>query len=70
MDNDEVRPRLQVYWYAAGTAFIVSVGAIFAQRRQENRRDPDRIGIISWPLVQVLALIATFILAVLALHAP
>lgn len=63
-----MRPRLQAYWFAAGSALLISIAAIFAQRRVETRRDPDRVGIISWPLIQVLALIAALILAGLALH--
>lgn len=51
---------------AAG-AMALTLFALFAQHRRDHRRDPDRVGIISWPLVQIVSLLAAIMLTALAI---
>jgi uncharacterized membrane protein YidH (DUF202 family) len=39
------------------------------ERRQFNRRNVDRPGLISWPLMQILGVLITVVAAALALKA-
>jgi len=51
-----------------GAALLVAVIAGFGERKRRRRADMDRIGLVSWPFVQMMALLAALILASLALH--
>ena len=42
-------------WATAAVAGLAVVAAALADRRRWNRRDPDRVGWVDWPLVQLLA---------------
>lgn len=42
--------------------------ASWMDRRRQNRANPDRVGIVSWPLVLVLALTGAAIMALLAIR--
>ncbi len=55
-------------WIGAGVALAVAVASGFGEHRRRNRRDMDRVGLIPWPLVQVLAMLAAVILASVALN--
>ncbi|MEN3748228.1 hypothetical protein TPR58_13715 [Sphingomonas sp. HF-S3] len=48
-----------------GTAAMVLVSG-FADRRRNRRRNLDDAGFMPWPLIQILALLATVILLALA----
>jgi hypothetical protein len=46
----------------------VAIGAGLGDRRRRRRSDLDRVGLIDWPTLQILAVIAGAILVILALH--
>jgi len=54
------------WWWAAGSAGVATLAG-WRDRRQRLRTDPDRVGAVDWPTVQVLALIALAIAVSLAL---
>ena len=58
----------QQLWTSVGAALLVAVIAAFGERRRKRRANMDRIGLVSWPFVQMMALLAALILASLALH--
>jgi len=58
-----------VLWSASGGLAVVVVAAGLGERRRRRRRDPDSVGWVDWPTVQMLALIALMVTAGLALKA-
>jgi|EndMetStandDraft_2_1072991.scaffolds.fasta_scaffold2096282_1 hypothetical protein len=58
-----MQPNLWIF--AVGTAAMVLVSG-FADRRRNRRRNLDDAGFMPWPLIQILALLATVILLALA----
>ena len=58
----------QELWTGVGMALLVAVIAALGERKRKRRRDMDRIGLLPWPLIQVLALLTAVILTSLALH--
>ena len=54
------------YWIGAGLALALAIIAGFRDRQRKRRSNLDKVGIIDWPAVQVIALIATAILASVA----
>ncbi len=56
-----------LFWAISAASALLIVIAGWAEKRQAARRNLDRPGWISWPLVQVFALIGTVVAAVLAL---
>lgn len=49
-------------------ALALAAIASWAERRGANRRDPDRVGLMPWPLILVLAILGAAICAALALQ--
>ncbi|KQN31674.1 hypothetical protein ASF00_02455 [Sphingomonas sp. Leaf34] len=47
-----------VLWSASGALAAVAILAGVGERRRRRRRDPDSVGWVDWPTVQMLALIA------------
>jgi hypothetical protein len=56
-------------WLAVTLAAIMLAAvAGLRERRRKRRVDPDRVGWIDWPTVQMLALIAAAVSAIIAFH--
>lgn len=53
---------------AAGAAAALAVLAGWRERARSRRRNLDAVGLVAWPTVQMLALIALAIFGILALH--
>jgi hypothetical protein len=56
------------FWIGAGAALALAIFAGLGDRRRKRRANLDSIGLVDWPTVQVLALIATAILASIAVN--
>ena len=54
-------------WTGAGIAMAVAVLAAVAEHRRSSRRDLDRVGIMPWNLIQVIAFLCATLAAALAL---
>ena len=54
-------------WWAAGAALAVTALAALAEHRRSRRRDLDRVGIMPWNLIQVIAFLCAMLAAALAL---
>ena len=52
----------------AALASAVALLAGWRERARIRRRDLDSVGLVSWPVVQMLALIALAVCGLLALH--
>lgn len=55
-------------WAGAAASIALAGVAMLADRRQRRRHDLDRVGLISWPVVLILALLAAAICAALAIR--
>lgn len=56
-------------WTASGCLAALAVAAGLGDRRRRRRRDPDSVGWVDWPTVQMVALIALAVTVGLALKA-
>ncbi|MES2058654.1 MAG: hypothetical protein V4564_22135 [Pseudomonadota bacterium] len=57
------------FWVAAIVAVLAALFFGLGDRRRKRRADLDRVGLLDWPTLQMLALIAAAIFVILALHA-
>lgn len=55
-------------WAGVGLAVLIVAISGWRDWRRARRDDPDAVGMIDWPTVQVLALIAAVIMAGLAIR--
>ena len=46
----------------------VAIGAGLGDWRRKRRADLDRVGLVDWPTLQILALIAGAVCVIIALH--
>lgn len=53
---------------AAALALAIAVLAGFGERRRKRRADLDRVGLVDWSTVQMIALVAVAILSIIAFH--
>jgi len=56
-------------WTAAAALAALAVFAAFAEHRRARRRDLDKVGLMPWNAIQILAFLAAAIAAALALKA-
>ena len=54
-------------WVGAGASLALAVGAGLADWRRSKRRSLDRVGWVPWTAIQIGALFAALLFAVLAL---
>lgn len=55
-------------WGAAAACVAVAIASGIAQWRRGRRRDLDRVGMVPWPTVQFVVMMAALLLASVALH--
>ena len=55
-------------WGAAVACALIAIGSGLAEHRRRRRREMDRVGLVPWPLVQVLGMIGALMCAYAALH--
>ena len=58
----------QQLWTSVGAAVLVALVAGIGERKRKRRINMDRIGLVPWPLVQVLAILTALILASVAIN--
>jgi multisubunit Na+/H+ antiporter MnhB subunit len=56
-------------WGGAVALVLIALASGIADRRRRRRADWDRVGMVSWPLIQILALIGALACAMLGLKA-
>jgi len=56
------------FWIGAGASLVMAIVAGLGDRRRKRRANLDAIGLVDWPTVQVVALIAMAILASIAVN--
>lgn len=59
----------QILWATAGLLLAVALIAAYAEHRRKNRRDLDKVGLMPWNFIQVIAFLCAVIAAALALKA-
>jgi len=59
----------QLLWLVSGLLLTIALLAAFAEHRRKNRRDLDKVGLMPWNFIQVIAFLCAVIAAVLALKA-
>ena len=57
-----------MYWIGAGIALCVAVLAGVGDWRRKRRVDLDRVGLVDWPTLQMLALIVAAVCVIVAVH--
>jgi hypothetical protein len=54
-------------WTGAAVATVIAIGSAFAEHRRTHRRDLDKVGLMPWNFIQVIAFLAAILAAALAL---
>ncbi|MBW4331319.1 hypothetical protein KY084_10590 [Stakelama sp. CBK3Z-3] len=54
---------LEPGWIAVAVLLVVALACALAERARRRRRDLDRIGIVNWMSVQLLAIMAALLIA-------
>jgi hypothetical protein len=54
-------------WWTAGGALALAAFAALAEHRRSRRRDLDRVGLVPWNFIQIVAFLAAIVAAALAL---
>jgi hypothetical protein len=57
----------QLLWIAAAALLALAMLATFAEHRRGRRRNLDRVGIMPWNLIQIIAFLAAIAAAGIAL---
>jgi hypothetical protein len=57
----------QILWVMAGLLLLLASVAALAEHRRKHRRDLDKVGLMPWNFIQVIAFLCAVIAAVLAL---
>ena len=58
----------QILWVASASAIASAMLAAFAEHRRKHRRDLDKVGLMPWNFIQVMALLFAIFAAVLGLR--
>lgn len=56
------------YWFGAGGWLALAAFAAWADRRRTRREDLDRVGWVPWPLVLIVAIVATALCVAVAIR--
>jgi hypothetical protein len=59
----------QILWLISVLLILLALMAAFAEHRRKHRRDLDKVGLMPWNFIQVIAFLGAVIAAVLALKA-
>jgi hypothetical protein len=57
----------QILWTIAAAAFALAILATFAEHRRTRRRNLDKVGLMPWNFIQVIAFLGAVVAAALAL---
>lgn len=57
----------QLLWLITGLLALLAALATLAEHRRKNRRDLDKVGLMPWNFIQVMAFLSAVVAAVLAL---
>lgn len=57
------------FWSGAVALILLALASGVADWRRRRRADWDRVGMVSWPLIQLLALMGALACAILAIRA-
>lgn len=55
-------------WGGAAAALILAGISALGEHRRSNRRDPDKVGVMPWMLIQMLAILTAIVLVSVALN--
>lgn len=58
----------QQLWSGAVAALLLAVVSGVGESRRRKRRDPDRVGLMPWAMLQVMAVLGAVILVSVALN--
>lgn len=58
-----------IFWGTSAAGIVLAIASTFAERARERRRNLDNPGWVPWTVLQILAIIMTFVAAALALAA-
>jgi hypothetical protein len=68
LDAIDVTDPRTLLWIAAGALTLLAAFAALAEHRRGKRRDLDRVGLMPWNLIQVLAFLGAMAAAGVALN--
>ena len=54
-------------WWTSGASAAVAALSAFAEHRRTNRRDLDKVGLVPWNFIQIIAFLGAVVAAALAL---
>ena len=58
----------QLLWSSVAALLGLAVASGYAEHRRRTRSDIDRVGLLPWPFIQFLAIMAALLVASVALN--